>query len=364
MQSNHRMLHHNRTSAQLSAKSFSISQGNSAGRLLCWMYLPVTRCTFPPGNSLTPYVYTAKLSNSHLPRVFPLTNDEFQAPLGVTETYQPQAMMESSGQRLNRSSKVFVAIVAVYVVLSGYLLFSMNRRISELQQDWAASKAATAQLRNDIGSTGSETQTLASRLGLTQKQLESRAAALRKEQQQAEERLSENQKQQLTAVSGEVAGVKTHVGAVESEVTSTRSDLEAVRGKLERAIGDLGVQSGLIAHTRDELDVLKHKGDRNYYEFTLAKNSKHPTPVGTVSLQLRKTDAKRGKYTMNVQADDRTIEKKDRNLNEPVQFYTGKDRFLYELVVYALDKDKVTGYLSTPKTAPAPFDNSKDVKSQ
>ena len=106
-------------------------------------------------------------------------NDEFQAPLGVTETYEPQAMMESSGQRLSRSSKAFVAIVAVYVVLSGYLLFSMNRRISELQQDWAASKAATAQLRNDIGSTRSETQTLASRLGLTQKQLESRAAALR-----------------------------------------------------------------------------------------------------------------------------------------------------------------------------------------
>ena len=290
--------------------------------------------------------------------------NDFQSPLGVSEDYQPQAVEMSAPQRLSTSSKVFVAIVAAYVLISGYLLFSMNRRIAELQKDWAASQATTAQLRNEVGSTRSETQTLASRLGLTQKQLETRATALRKEQQQAEARLTENQKQQLTAVSGEVAGVKTHVGAVESEVSSTRSDLDATKAKLERAIGDLGVQSGLIAHTRDELEVLKHKGDRNYYEFTLAKNSKHPTPVGTISLQLRKTDAKRGKYTMNVQADDRTIEKKDRNLNEPVQFYTGKDRFLYELVVYALDKDKVTGYLSTPKTAPVPFDNSKDVKSQ
>jgi hypothetical protein len=287
-------------------------------------------------------------------------NDEYQAPLGVTESYQP-AMESAAPQRLSTSSRVFVAVVAAYVVFSGYLLFSMNRRIAELQQ---SSAAAEAQLRSEIGSARSETQTLASRLGLTQKQLETRAAALRREQQAAEARLAENQKQQLTAVSGEVAGVKTHVGAVESEVTTTRSDLEATKAKLERAIGDLGVQSGLIAHTRDELDVLKHKGDRNYYEFTLMKRSKSPTPVGTVSLQLKKTDTKRGKYTMYVQADDRTIEKKDRNLNEPVQFYTGRERFLYELVVYAIDRDKVTGYLSTPKSAPSPFDSSKDVKSQ
>jgi hypothetical protein len=291
-------------------------------------------------------------------------NEEYDAPLGVTE-YQPQPVMETSSQQgLSTPAKIFVVIVAVYVLVSAYLLFSMNRQIAQIQRETTAAQTATAQLRNEIGSARAEAQTLASRLGLTQKQLESRAAALRKEQQQAEERLAENQKQQLTAVSGEVAGVKTHVGAVETEVSSTRSELEATKAKLDRAIGDLGVQSGLIAHTRDELEVLKHKGDRNYYEFTLAKNSKHPTPVGTVSLQLRKTDAKRGKYTMNVQADDRTIEKKDRNLNEPVQFYSGRERSLYELVVYAIDKNQVTGYLSTPKTAATPFDPSKDVKSQ
>ena len=68
------------------------------------------------------------------------------------------------------------------------------------------------------------------------------------------------------------------------------------------------MQSGLIAHTRDDLEVLKHKGDRNYYEFTLLKGAK-PQPVATVSLQLKKTDAKRGRFTLNVTSDDRTIEK-------------------------------------------------------
>src|SRR5262249_47702075 len=122
--------------------------------------------------------------------------------------------------------------------------------------------------------------------------------------------------------------------------------------------GDLGQQSGLIAKTREDLEYLKHRGDRNYYEFTLSK-SKKPSPVGTVSLELKKADAKKGKYTLNVIADDRTIEKKDKNVSEPVQFYSGRDRQLFELVVFNIDKDRVTGYLSTPKGAPAPVEATR-----
>ncbi len=130
--------------------------------------------------------------------------------------------------------------------------------------------------------------------------------------------------------------------------------MEATKSKLQGAIGDLGVQSGLIAHTSSDLEILKHKGDRNYYEFTLVKGAK-PQPVSTVSLQLRKTDPKRGKYTLNVTADDKTIEKKDRNIAEPIQFYSGRDRMLFELVIWTVDKSKATGYLSTPKNAPVPI---------
>ena len=150
----------------------------------------------------------------------------------------------------------------------------------------------------------------------------------------------------MSSVQGDVGGVKT-------DVASTKTDLEATKAKLEHAIGDLGVQSGLIAHTRDDLDVLKHKGDRNYSEFTLVKGAA-PSPISTVALQLKKVDPKKGKYTMNVTADDRVIEKKDRNMNEPIQFYSGRDHLLFELVVWTVDKNKVTGYLSTPKGAPTP----------
>jgi hypothetical protein len=117
--------------------------------------------------------------------------------------------------------------------------------------------------------------------------------------------------------------------------------------------GDLGVQSGPIATSHMDLEALRHKGDRNYYAFTLLKGAQ-PQPVSTVSLQLKKVDAQAGKFTLTVTSDDKTIEKKDRRIGEPIQFYSGRDHLLFELVIWAADKSKATGYLSTPKGAPVP----------
>ncbi|MGH9603571.1 MAG: hypothetical protein ACRD24_14415, partial [Terriglobales bacterium] len=139
---------------------------------------------------------------------------------------------------------------------------------------------------------------------------------------------------------------------VKTDVATTRTELEATKEKLERTIGDLGLQSGLIARTRDEVDELRRRGERNYFEFTLVKG-KSPSPVSTISLQLKKVNPKKSRFTLNVVADDRTIEKKDKTMLEPLQFYTGRERQLFELVIFSVDKDKVSGYLSTPKTVVA-----------
>ncbi len=252
---------------------------------------------------------------------------------------------------------VVLGVAAVYVAASLWFMVDMRGRLEKLEGRQSASEVASADMGKRLTGTQaelkSETSALAGRLGMTQKQLASRAATLQREQQEAEQRLTEQQKQQMTAVTGEVQGVKSEVGGVKSEVANTKTELEATKARLDRTIGDLGLQSGLIAKTRDDLEYLKHRGDRNYYEFTLAK-AKSPSPVGTVSLQLKKNDLKRGRYTLAVLADDKMIEKKDKNLNEPVQFYSGRDRQLFEIVVFSMAKDKVTGYLSTPKAAPAP----------
>jgi septal ring factor EnvC (AmiA/AmiB activator) len=248
---------------------------------------------------------------------------------------------------------VLLVIALLYVAGSLYLMFDLRGRADKTAKDLSAANAEIADLTKRIQTAESENETVAQQIGLTKKELAQRAAELRRQQREAEARLSAAQKEQIGAVTGEVAGVKTDVTGVKSDVASTRADLEATKAKLQTAVGDLGVQSGLIAHTRDDLEILKHRGDRNYYEFTLLKGAK-AQPVSTVALQLKKTDAKRGKFTLNVTSDDRTIEKKDRNVAEPIQFYSGRDRMLYELVVWSVDKNKATGYLSTPKNAPVP----------
>jgi len=110
--------------------------------------------------------------------------------------------------------------------------------------------------------------------------------------------------------------------------------------------------SGLIAKNHDDLEELKRRGDRNYYEFTIQK-SKTPQRVGPVQIALNKTDQKKSKYTMTVLADDKSIEKKDKTSGEPVQFYVkGSARLTpYEIVVFEVGKNQITGYLSTPKDA-------------
>jgi septal ring factor EnvC (AmiA/AmiB activator) len=180
-------------------------------------------------------------------------------------------------------------------------------------------------------------------------QANSRAEAIRKDQINSDKKLTD----QLGAVQKEseekIGAVATDVTGAKKDIESTKSDLEATKSKLERASGDMGVMSGLIARNHDDLEDLKRRGERNYYEFTL-KKAKAPQRVGPIQLNVNKTDQKKSKYTMTVFVDDRQIEKKDRTAGEPVQFYVGSSRSApYEIVVFQVGKDQLTGYLSTPK---------------
>ncbi|HXG31832.1 MAG TPA: hypothetical protein VNJ11_00585 [Bryobacteraceae bacterium] len=184
--------------------------------------------------------------------------------------------------------------------------------------------------------------------------------------EQIAKRLEEEQlrqQQQLASELGQVkevaatahtklADVSSEVGTVKTEVASTRSELEKTIAELKSVRGDLGVQSGLIATNAKELAALKALGERNYFEFNLAK-TKTPQRVGDVAIQLKKADPKRNRYTIEVIADDKRVEKKDKTANEPVQFYVSGSAIPYEIVVNEVRKDRVVGYLATPKVTQA-----------
>jgi tetrahydromethanopterin S-methyltransferase subunit G len=145
----------------------------------------------------------------------------------------------------------------------------------------------------------------------------------------------------VSEVRTEVAKVDTKVDTAKSEIDKTISDLKSVRG-------DMGVQSGLIATNSKELAALRALGERNYFEFNLAK-TKQPQRIGDIMVQLKRADQKKNRYTIEITADDKRTEKKDKSINEPVQFYVAAARQPYELVVNSVGKDLIVGYLATPK---------------
>lgn len=251
--------------------------------------------------------------------------------------------------------------VAVLAALGGLAWsYALSNRIT--RQEAALSEAnqqnakLDAQLRETNARLRVATDELGRSVGMTQKQLDARAQQIIAHEAAENKRLETAQQQtaqQVNAVQSDVSSVKTDVGGVKTDLTKTQTDLATAVSQLTSMKGDLSNHASLIARNGSELEVLKHKGDRNYYEFTLNKGQKKP--VGTVSLELKKADMKKSRFTVLVYADDRSYEKKDRNVNEPLQFYAGKDPALYEIVVNTIgSKNTVTGYLSTPKGAPAP----------
>ena len=166
---------------------------------------------------------------------------------------------------------VLLAAAAIYVIASLYLMYDMRTRVLSLEQKELALETAQDNLGKRLHATSSEfKQALTSEVGMTKQEMAARAAELERQQKAAAAKLSaaQNQQgQQIAAVSGEVNGVKTDVGAAKTDIQKTQTDLAATNAKLEHAMGDLGVQSGLIAHNGQELEMLKRKGERNYYDF-------------------------------------------------------------------------------------------------
>ncbi|HEY1483077.1 MAG TPA: hypothetical protein VGF19_10150 [Candidatus Acidoferrum sp.] len=247
----------------------------------------------------------------------------------------------------------------LFIALAGiaYAGHSIQGRLEQdLFKSEQENKILSAQLEQAntrLADLKGQVEVASQKIGMTQSEIaeaRSRAEAIRKQQTASDQKLT----QQITAAQKEseekIGAVATEVGGAKKDIESTRTDLEATKSKLDRATGDMGVMSGLIARNHDDLEDLKRRGDRNYYEFTLQK-AKTPQRVGPVQMSLNKSDQKKSKYTVTVLADDKSIEKKDKTAGEPVQFYVkGSARLApYEIVVFDVGKNQITGYLATPK---------------
>ena len=196
-------------------------------------------------------------------------------------------------------------------------------------------------------------QVTSEKLGLTEQELSRAhavAADIQKRQQQAV--------QQLNAAIAKKAGAdemnkleadsNAKIGGLSTDLAGTRKDLDATKSEFANALsGTKGELSGAIARTHDELVALAHRTDRDYFEFNLAK--KRTQKVGTVTLQLQRTDTKKNVFTVNLLFDDKSHVHRDRAMDEPVYFYVQGASSALELVVNKMGKDSISGYISTPK---------------
>ena len=174
------------------------------------------------------------------------------------------------------------------------------------------------------------------------------AKKLEAAQEQMQTKLASDIGDVKTQANTKIDSVSTEVASTKTEVANTKSELEKTKEELKSVRGDLTGTNSLVATNGKELAALRRLGERNYTEFKLIK-TKEPQRVGDISLLLKKTDPKKNKFTIEVRADDKATEKRDRNINEPVQFYVAKAAQPYEIVVNAVAKDTISGYLSTPK---------------
>lgn len=258
---------------------------------------------------------------------------------------------------------IAVVFIALFLALAGlgYAGYSVQSRLdSSLGKAQDQNKLLAAELdqaNSRLADLKGHIDVTEQKMHMTQAELanaRSRAEAIRKDQQASDQKLAEQLNAATKESNEKINAVATEVGGARKDIEATRTDLEATKGRLERASGDMGVMSGLIAHNRDDLEELKRRGDRNYYEFKISK-SKTAQKVGPVQVSLNKTDQKKSKYTVTVFVDDRSIEKKDKTAGEPVQFYVrgGSRMPPYEFVVFEVGKNQITGYLSTPKDSGA-----------
>jgi hypothetical protein len=236
---------------------------------------------------------------------------------------------------------------------------SFDTRLTHLREQAEADNldagARAAELRAELEEARRLAQTAAGQAKVRAEQVAKRLSA-EYARQQAEisseigtvKQAAEAAQEKASAVRSDVEAVRGDVAETRSEVRNARSDLEATRAELRSVKGDLGIQSGLIATNARELAALRELGERHYIEFDISKKGE-PVKVGNVAVILRKTKPKQSKFTLDIVADDKRVEKKDRTINEPVQFYVAGARQPYELVVNEVRKDTIIGYLAIPK---------------
>ena len=247
-----------------------------------------------------------------------------------------------------------VAVLGGISLLGLGVSWSALNQAKGIEQSTQAVKQANEALTQRVAKADEINQQLQSDVRVVTDKLkvtQSVLIAARKQNKNATTAVDQKVTNLATSVKAELATKANtdDVNKLNGDVTGVRTDLDAAKSSIQMARSEMGT---LIARNHDEIDQLRRMGQRDYFEFTVQRKS-GATKVGTIQIQLKDTNTKKNRYTINVLADDNSFEKKDRSVNEPIFFYTGGTRQAIELVVNKVTKSTATGYMSMPKATAA-----------
>ncbi|HWF10016.1 MAG TPA: hypothetical protein VG297_16220 [Bryobacteraceae bacterium] len=226
---------------------------------------------------------------------------------------------------------------------------AMQQALTEFHSELAGVHAKIDRAHNETGANVAMAQAAATRhADVLMNQLEKKRRQLEDREKQLTAELNRI-RQSTDETSSRLNFISKDVGSVKSEVESVKSVEQQARASLQETRGDVGMIGGIVATNAEEIQMLREFGDRNIYEFSLTKGT-GMQKVGDIQVTVEKTDAKKNTFTVEILAADQKVEKRDKNINEPVQFYVpGKGSQPYEMVVNEVGKNTLKGYLAAPR---------------
>ena len=279
---------------------------------------------------------------------------DFQQPISHTTSGTPRWI-----------GLAVVVLAGVSLLGLGVSWNALNRANGAEQAGQVALKQANDTLGQRLAKAEEENQQLQSDFKVVTDKLNLTHADLVNARKQTKSAVGEVDKKLTgleTAVKSELATKANadDVNKLNGDVSGVKTDLDATKNNLQMARSEMGTR---IARNHDEIDELRRIGQRDYFEFSVTRKA-GPQKVGSIQVELRDTNTKKNQYTINVLADDKSFEKKNRSVNEPIFFYTGGSRAALELVINKVTKSSATGYLSIPKNTGTTSANSSSSSGQ
>lgn len=134
---------------------------------------------------------------------------------------------------------------------------------------------------------------------------------------------------------------------LQNNLTANHQAWQATVNRLGNVVGQLDSQQNSIKKNENNVNYLMARAKRTDVDFTLRKGRRYQR-VGPISMKLTDASVRNQHYNIRIIVNDKSVELKDRALNEVVQFFDSQSKYPLELIVSQIKHNEVSGVLAVP----------------